>query len=175
MKRTPMPPRKTGLRTTTRMTGNRMTASRTGNFPAAETPVSPQIKNAARRKGGSSRSESFPPDVAALLAARDPWCVHCGSPHDLQNHHRRLKGAGGDGRDHTHCACNGVRLCVLCHVPWAHLNRREAEAEGIIVPRSETAPWRRSLMVHTAAGSGFTAFPTCDGGWAFEAPGREAA
>lgn len=130
------------------------------------------VKSAATRTGStiSARAESFPPAVAALLAARDPWCVHCGSPHDLQNHHRRIRGIGGDSRPHTHCACNGVRLCVLCHVPWAHKNRLEAEAEGIVIPRSELAPWRRSLMVHTAADSGFTAYPTCDGGWVFEAP-----
>jgi hypothetical protein len=112
----------------------------------------------------SGRAESFPPAVAALLAARDPWCVHCGSPFNLQNHHRRLKGSGGDPRPHTHCACNGVRLCLLCHVPWAHTaGRREAGAEGIVIPRSETGPWRRPLMVHTAADSGFMAWPTCDG------------
>lgn len=116
-----------------------------------------------------SRAESFPPAVAALLAARDPWCVHCGSPRDLQNHHRRIRGIGGDGRDHTHCACNGVRLCVLCHVPWAHTaGRREAEAEGVIIPRSEAEPWRQPLMVHTAADSGMTIYLTCDGRYVTE-------
>jgi len=119
---------------------------------------------------GSGRRESFPPAVAALIDARDPWCVHCGSPRDLQRHHRRIRGYGGDGRDHTHCACNGVRLCILCHVPWAHLRRREAEAEGIVIPRAETDPWRRSLMVHTEADSGFTAWPTCDGRYVTEMP-----
>jgi hypothetical protein len=123
------------------------------------------VKSAATTKArkAPARAESFPPEVAALLAARDPWCVHCGSPYDLQNHHRRLKGSGGDPRPHTHCACNGVRLCVRCHVPWAHEQRAEAAAEGIIIPRSETGPWRRPLMVHTAADSGFMAWPTCDG------------
>lgn len=125
-----------------------------------------KTKSAPRTRG---RAESFPAVVAALLAARDPWCVHCGSPNDLQNHHRRIRGIGGDGRDHTHCACNGVRLCILCHVPWAHtVGRREAEAEGVIIPRSEPEPWRQPLMVHTAADSGMTVFLTCDGRYVTE-------
>lgn len=117
----------------------------------------------------SGRAESFPRKVAALIDARDKWCVKCGSPRDLHRHHRRIKGIGGDGRDHTDCACNGVRLC-LEHHEWAHSakGRLLAEAEGLIIPRSEAAPWRRSLMVHTSADSGFTAYPTCDGGWVFE-------
>jgi hypothetical protein len=114
--------------------------------------------------------------VAALIDARDQWCVKCGTPYNLHRHHRRIKGIGGDGRDHTDCACNGVRLC-LEHHEWAHSakGRREAEAEGLIIPRSETAPWRRTLMVHTEADSGFTGYPTCDGGWVFEAPEGAAA
>ena len=56
-----------------------------------------------------------------------------------------------------------MRLCVLCHVPWAHLKRREAEAEGIVIPRAETDPWRHAFMVHTEAGSGFMAWPTYEG------------
>lgn len=130
-----------------------------------------KIAATGKARTASGRAETFPPEVAALLADRDPWCVHCGSPYDLQNHHRRIRGSGGDPRSHTHCACNGVRLCALCHVPWAHTEgRREAGAQGIVIPRSETAPWRRALMVHTAADSGFTGYPTCDGGWVLEAP-----
>lgn len=132
----------------------------------------PAVKSAATRRSlqTSGRGESFPPAVAALIDARDPWCIHCGSPDDLQRHHRRIRGIGGDGRDHTHCACAGVRLCARCHLGWAHgEGRSEAEAEGIIIPRSELYPWRRPLLVHTQDG-GFTAWPTCDGRYVTEMP-----
>ena len=132
------------------------------------------VKSAARKggAGSSARAESFPPDVAALIDARDPWCIRCGSPHDLHRHHRRIKGIGGDSRPHTDCACNAVRICARCH-EWAHLEgRREAEARGLIISRAETAPWRHALMVRTEAetDSGFTAYPTCSGGWVFDSP-----
>jgi len=127
-------------------------------------------KNAARTGGraSSARGESFPPAVAALLDARDPWCVHCGSPSGLQRHHRRIRGYGGDPRPHTSCACVGVRLCRSCH-EWAHSGdgRREAEAEGLIIPRAVTEPWTERVLVHTADG-GLAKFPTCDGQWADE-------
>ena len=125
----------------------------------------PTGKSAARTGGGSGTGETFPPAVAALIDARDPWCVHCGSPDNLQRHHRRIKGHGGDPRPHTQCACNGVRLCLLCHVPWAHeAGRREAEAEGLIIPRSVLEPWTVSVLVHTADG-GQTKYPSCTGEW----------
>ena len=123
------------------------------------------VKSAARKggAGSSGRAESFPPDVAALIDARDPWCVHCGSPDDLQRHHRRLKGSGGDPRPHTQCACNGVRLCPRCHLVWAHREGRlEAEAEGIIIPRATKEPGTVSVLVHTLDG-GMAKYPHCDG------------
>ena len=88
--------------------------------------VSAATASPASAPRARSRAESFPPAVAALLAARDPWCVHCGSPYDLQNHHRRIRGIGGDSRPHTHCACNGVRLCILCAL---------AETTGQMLPQ----------------------------------------
>jgi hypothetical protein len=149
------------------------TASRTGISPEAGSG----IKSAATKKSrATSRSgESFPPAVAALLAARDPWCVHCGSPHDLHNHHRRIKGSGGDPRPHTGCACVGVRICRSCH-EFVHSGdgRREAEAEGLIIPRSTTEPWTKGVLVHTPDG-GMTKYPSCSGEWLDEVPGRDAA
>jgi hypothetical protein len=121
-------------------------------------------KSAARTKCGSGTGETFPPAVAALIDARDPWCVHCGSPDNLHRHHRRIKGIGGDPREHTHCACDGLRLCSACH-EWAHTTgRREAEAEGLIIPRATLEPWTVSVLVHLADG-GVRKFPTCDGRW----------
>ena len=125
----------------------------------------PRPRSAAAKRGGASsgRAESFPPGVAALIDARDPWCVHCGSPDDLQRHHRRLKGSGGDPRPHTQCTCNGVRLCPRCHLVWAHREGRlEAEAEGIIIPRATKEPGTVSVLVHTLDG-GMAKYPHCDG------------
>jgi hypothetical protein len=130
----------------------------------------------ATATAGHGRRESFPPAVAALIDARDPWCVHCGSADGLHRHHRRIKGTGGDPRPHTDCACNGVRLCWLCH-SWAHQEGRgDAEAEGLIIPRATAEPRRESVLVHLEADSGgMRKFPTCDGRWLDKQPERRAA
>ena len=144
---------------------------RTKPFPASQPPVNgtPLARSASGKGSGSSsgRPKSFPLAVAAILAERDSWCVYCGSPRDLQNHHRRLKGIGGDTRDHTQCACNGVRLCADHHA-WAHSGsgRRDAEAEGLIVPRSTLEPFRASVLVHLEEDrGGMRLWPLCDGTW----------
>lgn len=128
-------------------------------------------KSAAAREGGPGRAGSFPAAVAALIDARDPWCVHCGSSDGLQRHHRRGKGHGGDPRPHTDCACNGVRLCWVCH-SWAHTSGRiKAEAEGLIIPRAAVLPFTLSFLFHAEEdGSGICVWPTCDGGWVFDDP-----
>jgi hypothetical protein len=142
-------------------------------------PPLAESRSAATRKGGSAsgRPHGFPPDVLALLDARDPWCVHCGLADGLQHHHRRLKGIGGDGRDHTQCACNGLRLCWLCH-SWAHSGngQREARAEGLIIPRVTLEPFTADVLVHLRGDvGGQRKFPTCDGQWLDCAPERGAA
>ena len=146
--------------------------------PWARTVPLLTTSTAARRSGAASsgRHESFPPGVVAQLADRDPWCVHCGSPFGLQNHHRRIRGMGGDGRDHTHCACVGVRLCLACH-GWAHsgIGQKEAKDEGLIIPRATLKPWTCSVLVHLEDDrGGMRKFPTCDGRWA-DTPGEVAA
>ena len=135
-----------------------------------------QGKPAATTGAGRGRAESFPPHVAAQIDARDPWCVHCGSASGLQRHHRRIKGQGGDPRPHTDCACNGVRICWLCH-DWAHKEgRTEAEAEGLIISRATAEPGRESVLVHLEADSGgMRKWPSCDGRWLDEQPERRAA
>lgn len=133
-------------------------------------PVSAESTQAAprRRTASSGRRESFPPAVAALIDARDPWCVHCGTPFGLQRHHRRIKGHGGDSRPHTDCACNGVRICLECH-DWAHSGngRAEADTEGLIIPRATVAPWTLGVLVHLEENhGGLLKYPSCDGRWA---------
>jgi hypothetical protein len=130
--------------------------------PPAETGKG---KSAAGKGSGSGRAESFPPAVAALIDARDLWCVFCGSPFNLEHHHRRLKGQGGDPRPHTQCACNGVLLCHDHHM-WMHSGhgRRTAAAEGLIIPRATAEPWTESVLVHLEGG-GVQKYPTCDGRW----------
>ena len=132
------------------------------NAPLGRAPI-----RAGTGRVSSGRRESFPPAVAALIDARDPWCIHCGSPYDLQRHHRRIKGHGGDPRPHTDCACVGIRICRTCH-DWAHSGkgRREAEAEGLIIPRSAVEPFTLSVLVHLEGDSGGARkFPSCDGRW----------
>jgi len=139
--------------------------------PLRPRPASTPETGAARKGSSPSRPKPFPPAVAALLDARDPWCVHCGSPDGLQRHHRRLKGIGGDGRDHTQCACNGVRLCWLCHSRAHRDARGEAETEGLIIPRSTLEPWTVSVLVHLEEDrGGLDLWPLCDGTWGYAHP-----
>ena len=75
------------------------------------------------------------------------------------------------------CSCNGVRICATCH-DWAHSGdgRREAEAEGLIIPRVTAAPWTLPVLVHLEVDEdGQRKFPSCDGRWLDYMPGSEAA
>ena len=152
------------------------TPLRTRSVPLqAPAPLPPSVplltttKSAARTRSRttSRRPESFPRDVAARIDARDPWCIHCGTPNNLHRHHRRIKGMGGDPREHTDCACVGVRICGACH-EWAHSSkgRREAEAEGLIIPRVTLQPWTLAVLVRLEENrGGLLKYPTCDGRW----------
>ncbi len=124
----------------------------------------------------AARSKPFPPAVAALLDIRDEWCQRCGSPRDLERHHRRGKASGGSqNRSHAHCPCNGVRLCPPCH-RWAHrLERREAEVQGFIVSQSVDEPGSVSVMRGSEDGGGAAMYPTCTGEWLSEPAGEVAA
>ena len=156
--------------TLTRSQGFRPAGTRRAREGSAQKP-------SATRTPVSGSRESFPPAIAALIDARDAWCIHCGTPRGLQRHHRRIKGFGGDPRPHTDCACNGVRICATCH-DWAHSGdgRREAEAEGLIIPRVTAAPWTLPVLVHLEEDAGGQRkFPSCDGRWLDYMPGSEAA
>lgn len=126
----------------------------------------------------TERRETFPPTVTALIVARDPWCVLCGSPRGLHLHHRRIRGMGGDPRPHAACACNGVRLCHRDHarVHDTDEGRLLAEAEGLIIPRITALPGSLAVLVHTEDDAGgMTKWPSCDGRWLDYAPTGAAA
>ena len=110
--------------------------------------------------------EGFPERIRQQAIERDHGaCIACGVDGALDVHHRRIRGMGGDSRPHTHCLCNAATVCRrLCH-RWAHLRRREAQAQGFVVPRATLLPGSVSLMVHGAGGGGSALYPTCDGQW----------
>ncbi len=137
-------------------------------------------RHRAEPKRRASGAHAIPRKVCRQVDKRDTWngtrcCVKagCGKPGLLHRHHRRIKGAGGDPRAHTDCACNIVTLCGEHH-EWAHRNRREAEAEGLIISAEVTEPGLHPVMVGTE-NSGVTAWPTCDGRWITEAPAARGA
>lgn len=133
----------------------------------------PKLKQCPRRPGtwhlvAVRHDETFPPAVAALIAARDPWCVLCGSPRGLHLHHRRIRGIGGDPRPHADCACNGVRICARDHarIHDTGEGRVLAEAEGLIIPRVTALPGSLSVLVHLEDDrGGMEKWPSCDGRW----------
>jgi hypothetical protein len=119
---------------------------------------------------------TIPPGVRRLVAARDMGlCVHCAKP-AVHQHHRRIKGIGGDARPHSDCPCVLVSLCAQCH-EFVHRNRVVALAEGLIVPRAALLPGLLPVLVHGYGdGSGARAWPSCTGEWLdFEPDGGSAA
>jgi len=109
--------------------------------------------------------DTIPRNVRRLVAKRDMGlCVHCAKPAAHQ-HHRRIKGIGGDTRPHSDCPCVLVSLCTQCH-EFVHRNRFAALAEGLIVPRSTRLPGLLPVLVHGYGdGSGVRAWPSCGGQW----------
>lgn len=133
-----------------------------------------EVARPGRKRRRRVRSVPFPPAVAAQLDTRDEWCQRDGKPGPLHRHHRRAKGMGGDTRPHTQCACNGIKLCLACHI-WVHANPERATAEGWIVSEEVCEPGRVSVMRGTEDGGGATMWPACDGQWAAESPWTERA
>lgn len=75
----------------------------------------------------------IPPAQRLLVQGRDSLrCVRCLASCPTGHwHHRR----GRAVRDrHTHEACNGIWLCVVCHT-WVHANPLLARYAGLIVSR----------------------------------------
>lgn len=108
---------------------------------------------------------TIPREVRRLVARRDMGlCVHCAKP-AVHQHHRRIKGYGGDSRPHTDCPCNLLSVCLKSH-ELAHGKRFEALAEGLIVPRSTRLPGLLPVLVHGYEGDpGARGWPSCDGRW----------
>lgn len=133
--------------------------------PALKTVRAQQRKAAARPRGITARTCRLVDDRDSLDGVR--MCVHCGSPRNLHRHHRRFRSHPGP---HRHCACNVVTVCQPCH-HWAHeMDRREAEAEGLILSAEVARPWLHSVLVHGPAGDGGQFWPTCAGEWQDYAP-----
>lgn len=69
------------------------------------------------------------------MARDENRCVVCGVP-SHEWHHRRSRSV----RDsHTHCPCNGVRLCRTCH-KWVTEHPTAAQREGLVVSRGVPVP-----------------------------------
>lgn len=180
MKREASLKRRTGLQSRTPLQPGKSLARRTGlrrtAFPRSPLPVKvPAVKavRAQRRKA----ADDIPASVCDLVDARDSidgvrMCVHCGSPRALHRHHRRFRSHPGPCK---HCPCNVVSICAPCH-HWAHvLDRRAAEAEGLILAGNTKRPRLHSVLRHGPEGSGARYWPTCDGRWTEDEPARAAA
>lgn len=64
-----------------------------------------------------------------VVAARDQGrCLRCGGMTGAWHHRRSRRIIDA----HTHCACNGVSLCITCH-SWVHTHPNEARRSGWIV------------------------------------------
>lgn len=129
------------------------------------------------RAKARGRKDTIPPKVRKLVYDRDGGaCVQCGSTRDLHEHHRRIKGHGGDPRPHTDCPCNIVLVCAAHHEEAHRGSRAEAEATGLIVKRSVLFPGSVPVMISSAAGAGATVHLPCDRPYySTAAPGRSAA
>ena len=160
MNRSWMPPRTTPM-------------PRGSGFRSPSSPGTAYVIPSAQRTAGR-RTDTIPPKVRGSVNHRDKWCGRCGSADHLHNHHRRLKGQGGDQRPHTDCACNLIRLCSACHYAVHNDDRRAAEAAGYIVPAETVLPGSVSVLVATADG-GLEKYASCDGRWLDEPEGSVAA
>lgn len=123
MKRSPMPPRKTPLKSS-------------GSSPVARKPSKPgkHVGESKARKDVKDRS-------GGLCEIREPGCFNAATDW----HHRKLKGQGGPW-DVT----NGLHLCRFCHdlVTNTRGRRKEFERYGWLVPSHED-PSQVECLIYT--------------------------
>jgi len=168
VKRSPMPQRVAPLRTRTALAP--VIPIRPPATPAPTGRARP-LATVTRLPAAATRA-AIPARVRAAVAARDnDLCVRCCSARDLQQHHRRIKGHGGDRRPHTDCPCNIITLCSFggCH-EWAHqAGRLRAVTEGLIVPSVTALPGLLPVTLYGVS-RGAVAWPSCDGTWETRCP-----
>ena len=97
------------------------------------------------------------PDLSrGLVITRDRFlCQRCGMV-GAHWHHRRGRAVRDE---HTHCPCNGILLCSVCH-EWVHKNPFLARGQGLIVAKYVDVPG--SVLVDTYLG---TLSLDCSGGF----------
>jgi len=104
-------------------------------------------------------------EAAALLLARDSWCVHCGSTRGLRPWLRQEHG------EHQGCACGWVLLCPRCRDLAAAEPLGEAADEGLVISDTAIAPYLVAVLVHLEGDrGGLRLWPQCDGTWAYGPP-----
>ncbi len=161
-----------------------ITASRAGNFPAAETPAPPGIKNAAARKRtGFSRDVKLQVRTRAGQGDADSAvCECCGiwlGRYEGQVQHVVARGMGGTSNPVLGTAANGA---LLCGTPQsgdhglAESRNTRMRAKGFWLPQG-TDPRLVSMTLWT----GVRVWRAEDGkgpdgtGYLYEAPGSVAA
>lgn len=105
-----------------------------------------------------SKATPIPERSRRLVGQRDRWrCQRCGIPAPAGHwHHRRLRTVRDE---HTHCTCNGIWLCGICH-EWVHHNVAAAYEAGLLMSRHIDEPF--SIQYKTPIG---WRLPDCEGGW----------
>ena len=148
MKRSPMPPRTAGLRSS----------------PAAAKAVG-QRRHTPRDTGPDRKTRQ-------LVLERDGYaCVCCGRSiigqfYSLQ--HRQARGAGGDSSVPNLITMLGSGT-TGCHGRVESRLHPEDHAKGYWLDSGQD-PAAEPVMLFSEHGSGITAWLTADGGYAFEAP-----
>lgn len=85
----------------------------------------------------------IPSAVSLVIATRDQArCIRCAAARGLHRHHRRGRRVQDE---HTHCACNLITLCAVCHA-WVHANPRLATEQGYMLSRYTQKPFLHSVI-----------------------------
>lgn len=100
-----------------------------------------------------ARNTGPSPEVRQMVRGRDnEVCLRCGSPHDLQIHHRMPRASGGSRMWFINAPSNLVVLCLACHTD-IESHRTQAYEDGWLVKRGSELPsevpirtWRGDLL-----------------------------